>query len=174
MSNRKSVYNPLGDQEWDGQWDQGKGSSGANKGTAMVDLAPVAAPEVSRAISTASVNYAAPGHLTPTGPYGSIPNSMHRKSGALYPVGDPRNQRFSMLDAKADVMCNWLYQQQLGKHYTTGILPGEGAVLKIDRNNYTCCPPQLRDLPNGLFDNIKELNVRVCAVQVYPNTQTSC
>lgn len=41
------------------------------------------------------------------------------------------------------------------------MLPGEGVVLKKGKNNYTCCPPQLRDIPYGLYDMAMELNVRV-------------
>lgn len=36
-----------------------------------------------------------------------------------------------------------------------------GVVMKQNRESYTCCPESLRDHPNGLFDNIKAMNVRV-------------
>lgn len=58
-------------------------------------------------------------------------------------------------------MCSWLYQQQLERQYATGMLPGEGVVLKKTKNDYTCCPPQLRDISRGLYDMSMELNVRV-------------
>ncbi|KAI0514471.1 glycosyl transferase family group 2-domain-containing protein [Xylaria bambusicola] len=90
---------------------------------------------------------------------------MGSRPASLYPTGDFRNARESLLDVKADVMCSWLYQQQLERQYATGILPGEGVVLKKGRNNYACCPPQLRDMKYSLYDMAMELNVR-CAMTV--------
>lgn len=58
-------------------------------------------------------------------------------------------------------MCSWLYQRQMEKQYVTGLLPGEGVVIKKGKNNYACCPPQLRDAPGNLHDMAMELNVRV-------------
>ncbi|KAL7623408.1 hypothetical protein AAE478_007090 [Parahypoxylon ruwenzoriense] len=84
---------------------------------------------------------------------------------SIYPVGDFRNARENIVDVKADVVCSWLYQQQLERQYATGMLPGEGVILKKGKNNYACCPPQLREIPNGLFDMSMELNVR-CAMTV--------
>jgi hypothetical protein len=92
-------------------------------------------------------------------PIGSRPPSSYRAS--LYPSGDFRNARESLLDVKADVMCSWLYQQQLERQYATGILPGEGVVLKKGRNDYACCPPQLQEMKYSLYDMAMELNVRV-------------
>ncbi|CAJ2503294.1 Uu.00g106880.m01.CDS01 [Anthostomella pinea] len=94
---------------------------------------------------------------------GSRPSSLYPNS--LYPSGDFRNARQSLLDVKADVMANWLYQQQLERQYATGILPGEGVVVKKGKNSYTCCPPQLRDVPYSLYEMAMELNVR-CALTV--------
>ncbi|KAI1372039.1 glycosyl transferase family group 2-domain-containing protein [Hypoxylon crocopeplum] len=93
----------------------------------------------------------------------SRPPSVYPSS--LFPTGDFRNARESLADVKGDVVCSWLYQQQLERQYATGILPGEGVVLKKGKNNYTCCPPQLRDIPNGLYDMSMQLNVR-CAMTV--------
>ncbi|KXJ92069.1 glycosyl transferase family group 2-domain-containing protein, partial [Microdochium bolleyi] len=62
-------------------------------------------------------------------------------------------------------MCNWLYQQQLEKQYATGMIPGEGVVLKKARDSYACYPPQLRDMPFSLYDMSMALNVR-CAMTV--------
>lgn len=100
-------------------------------------------------------NFSIPGTPMLRTPMGSRPAS-------LYPTGDFRNARESLLDVKADVMCSWLYQQQLERQYATGILPGEGVVLKKGRNNYACCPAQLQDMRGGLYDMTMELNVRVC------------
>lgn len=103
---------------------------------------------------------ATPNFSIPTTPMGSRPPSSYR--GSLYPSGDFRNARESLLDVKADVMCSWLYQQQLERQYATGILPGEGVVLKKGRNDYACCPAQLQDMRYSLYDMVMELNVRVC------------
>ncbi|KAI1817383.1 glycosyl transferase family group 2-domain-containing protein [Poronia punctata] len=96
-------------------------------------------------------------------PMVSRPASSYRTS--LYPSGDFRNARESLLDVKSDVMCNWLYQQQLERQYATGVLPGEGVVLKKGRNSYACCPPHLQDMRYSLYDMAMELNVR-CAMTV--------
>ncbi|ORY65012.1 glycosyl transferase family group 2-domain-containing protein [Pseudomassariella vexata] len=87
------------------------------------------------------------------------------RRASFYPTGDFRNHQESLLDVKADVMCSWLYQQQLEKQYATGMLPGEGVVLKKAKGNYSCCPPQLQEMPNSLYDMAMELNVR-CAMTV--------
>ncbi|GAW17010.1 hypothetical protein ANO14919_064590 [Xylariales sp. No.14919] len=108
-------------------------------------------------------NFSMPGTPMLRTPMGSRPGSTYRAS--LYPTGDFRNARESLIDVKADVMCSWLYQQQLERQYATGILPGEGVVLKKGRNNYACCPPQLQDMKYSLYDMAMELNVR-CAMTV--------
>lgn len=108
-----------------------------------------------RAAPMATPNFSIPGT-----PMESRPGSSHR--GSLYPTGDFRNARESLIDVKADVMCSWLYQQQLERQYATGILPGEGVVLKKGRNNYACCPPHLQEMKYSLYDMAMELNVRVC------------
>ncbi|KAI8953468.1 glycosyl transferase family group 2-domain-containing protein [Xylaria longipes] len=111
-----------------------------------------------RAAPVATPNFSIPGS-----PMGSRPGSLYPSS--LYPAGDFRNARESLLDVKADVMCSWLYQQQLERQYATGILPGEGVVLKKGRNNYACCPPQLQEMKYSLYDMAMELNVR-CAMTI--------
>ncbi|KAH8670860.1 glycosyl transferase family group 2-domain-containing protein [Xylariales sp. PMI_506] len=99
-------------------------------------------------------------------PYYSRSDSPSSHPGAIPPSTDGRDQiRESLLDVKADVMCNWLYQQQLEHQYTTGMLPGEGVVLKRSRGNYVCCPPQLREIPNSIYDMSMKLNVR-CAMTI--------
>ncbi|KAI1270584.1 glycosyl transferase family group 2-domain-containing protein [Xylariaceae sp. FL1019] len=110
----------------------------------------------------ATPNTSIPGTATPRSLNGSRPASLYH--GSTFPSGDFRNAD-SLADIKADVMCSWLYQQQLESQYATGILPGEGVILKKGRNNYACCPPQLQDMKYGLFDMAMELNVR-CAMTV--------
>ncbi|TGJ88666.1 hypothetical protein E0Z10_g51 [Xylaria hypoxylon] len=112
---------------------------------------------------TPTPNFSIPGTPMPRTPMGSRPGSTYRSS--LYPTGDFRNARESLIDVKADVMCSWLYQQQLERQYATGILPGEGVVLKKGKNNYACCPPQLQDMKDSLYDMAIELNVR-CAMTI--------
>jgi len=124
---------------------------------------------VSEAISESSLKHiggtgrtapaATPNFSMPATPLTSRPPSSYRAS--LYPSGDFRNARESLLDVKSDVMCSWLYQQQLERQYATGILPGEGVVLKKGRNSYACCPPHLQDMRYSLYDMAMELNVRV-------------
>ncbi|KAG0651997.1 hypothetical protein D0Z07_1157 [Hyphodiscus hymeniophilus] len=82
-----------------------------------------------------------------------------------FPDGDFRNaapQR--VLDIKADVMVNWLHQQQGEKMWSTG-LPGEGVVLKKGRDSFTCCPRSLKSQENSIFDYVAAMNVR-CAMTV--------
>ncbi|KAK6192882.1 hypothetical protein LQW54_013018 [Pestalotiopsis sp. IQ-011] len=135
--------------------------------TAMVDLGPSGkmSPPLAR---PTPVPGSTPDLLTPSGvgtPNGSRPGSIYSRR-ALYPPGDFRNTaRESLLDVKTDVMCSWLYQRQMEKQYVTGLLPGEGVVIKKGKNNYACCPPQLRDAPGNLHDMAMELNVR-CAMTV--------
>ncbi|KAI1462789.1 glycosyl transferase family group 2-domain-containing protein [Annulohypoxylon moriforme] len=104
-----------------------------------------------------------PDVTTSNRPYLSRSESVSTNS--IFPSGDFRNDKESILHVKSDVVCSWLYQQQLERQYATGMLPGEGVVLKKGKNNYTCCPPQLRDIPYGLFDMSMELNVR-CAMTI--------
>jgi len=59
------------------------------------------------------------------------------------------------------MMAKWLYEQQVRLHYASGLNPIEGVVLKKARDSFTCCPPQMADLPNGFFAMVKQMNVRV-------------
>ncbi|KAI0842476.1 glycosyl transferase family group 2-domain-containing protein [Hypoxylon sp. FL0890] len=105
----------------------------------------------------------APGIVAPRSPY--ISRAASANTSSIFPTGDFRNARESIINVKSDVVCSWLYQQQLERQYATGMLPGEGVVLKKGKNDYACCPPQLRDIPNGLYDMSMVLNVR-CAMTV--------
>ncbi|KAH6655564.1 glycosyl transferase family group 2-domain-containing protein [Truncatella angustata] len=134
-----------------------------------MDLTPAGLQDPSQARPTPTpVPGSTPGALTPGGHvslYGSRPGSVYSRR-SLYPAGDFRNSgRDSLLDVKADVMCNWLYQRQLEKQYVTGMLPGEGVVIKKGKQNYACCPPQLQETPGSLYEMAMELNVR-CAMTV--------
>ena len=81
---------------------------------------------------------------------------------SFYPTGDFRNSSMPDInDMKAEIMCNHLHQQQLKKMWANGSHE-EGVLLKKSKDDYTCCPPDLQLLRNGLFDAVKKLNVRVC------------
>lgn len=69
------------------------------------------------------------------------------------------------MEIKADVMVNWLHQQQLERMWTNGGV-GEGVVLKKGRDAYTACPAELSNHRGDLFDAVTRLNVRVCGVHV--------
>lgn len=119
---------------------------------------------VASGVSNEPVTGLVPGGVTPRNPYESHPSSVYSsRRTSLYPQGDFRNHRESILDVKTDVMCSWLYQQQLERQYATGMLAGEGVVLKKGKNNYSCCPPQLQEMPFSLYQAAMELNVRVGA-----------
>ncbi|KAI5922713.1 glycosyl transferase family group 2-domain-containing protein [Camillea tinctor] len=161
MSFLKSYFAP-GQSKDEGEKGHSKKASKDMAESILMEPGPLAraalkAPEPSLALGSF------PGTATPTSPIGSRPASLYPAS--IFPNGDFRNARESLLDVKSDVMCSWLYQQQLERQYATGMLPGEGVVLKKGKNNYSCCPPQLRDIPNSLYEMAMELNVR-CAMTV--------
>ena len=64
------------------------------------------------------------------------------------------------MDIKADVMVNWLHQQQQERMWTN-LGWGEGVVLKKARDDYVCCPSDLSREPDGIYDSVKKLNVKV-------------
>ena len=113
-------------------------------------------------IPQAGLTTPASGPMSLRGPasLASRPDSL-RSSSLLYPVGDFRNDAESAGDVRAEVVCNYMYQRQLERGYTTGLLPTEGVVLKKGKNDYTCCPPDLRQYQYSLYDMTMELNVRV-------------
>jgi hypothetical protein len=81
---------------------------------------------------------------------------------SLYPAGDFRNSSMPDInDMRAEIMCNYLHQQQLKKMWSNGGRE-EGVLLKKSRREYTSCPSDLQLRRNGLFDAVKRLNVRVC------------
>ncbi|KAI1363724.1 glycosyl transferase family group 2-domain-containing protein [Xylaria arbuscula] len=140
----------------------GKGQDGGEKKGHDKKPAPITEASVHHLSAGGAAPLPTPNFSMPGTPARSL---MGSRPASLYPTGDFRNARESLLDVKSDVMCSWLYQQQLERQYATGILPGEGVVLKKGRNNYACCPPQLRDMQNSLYDMAMELNVR-CAMTV--------
>lgn len=84
-----------------------------------------------------------------------------KRPQSQYPDGDFRNSSIADLaELKADVMCNWLYQQQVEKMWSSSG-KGEGVMLKKARDDYMCCPRNLRAERGSLFDAVKKLNVKV-------------
>lgn len=64
-------------------------------------------------------------------------------------------------ELKADVMVAWLHQRQLEKLWTKNGI-GEGIILKKSKDDYTCCPSDLKSEPEGIYEAVKLLNVKVC------------
>ena len=80
---------------------------------------------------------------------------------SMYPAGDFRNSSIPDLnDMKAEIMCNYLHQQQMKKMWSNGGQE-EGVILRKSREEYMCCPTDLQAQKNGLFDAARKLNVRV-------------
>ncbi|KAI0879104.1 glycosyl transferase family group 2-domain-containing protein [Hypoxylon argillaceum] len=159
----KSYFAP-GQGKNEGEKKGSKDSKGHGKKVSEVSETSLKHLSAEKAAAPAATpNYSLSGTPMSRTPMGSRPGSSYRSS--LYPTGDFRNARESLIDVKADVMCSWLYQQQLERQYATGILPGEGVVLKKARNSYACCPPQLQEMKYSLYDMAAELNVR-CAMTV--------
>lgn len=128
------------------------------------DKATHATPEVTEMVSEkpapSFAPFGTPGSGTPGAatPWGSRPQS-------LYPVGDFRNSQMDDInEIKADVMVNWLYQQQMEKLWTAGG-HDEGVCLKKGRSTYTCCPADIIEEPYGFYKAVETLNVR-CAMTV--------
>ncbi|KAI0134559.1 glycosyl transferase family group 2-domain-containing protein [Xylariales sp. AK1849] len=160
----KSYLTPGKEKEAEKKGRARKASSSANNNE-LKNLAS-GGQTVPFALQGTSAVSATPGLSTLSSPYGSRPASTTSRRTNQYPAGDFRNQdRENLLGVKTDVMCSWLYQQQLERQYATGMLPGEGVVLKKGKRNYACYPPQLRAMPNSLYDMAMELNVR-CAMTV--------
>lgn len=64
-------------------------------------------------------------------------------------------------EMKCDIMANYLRQRQQERMWTQEA-EDEGVVLKKSRGQYTHCPPDLSENPNGFAKAIEMLGVRVC------------
>ncbi|KAH0542307.1 hypothetical protein FGG08_003244 [Glutinoglossum americanum] len=83
------------------------------------------------------------------------------RPSSIYPEGDFRNgAEDEIAEIKADVMVNWLHQEQMANLWANRA-SGEGVVLKKKRGVYSCCPPELRYHDGGFFDAIESMNVQV-------------
>jgi hypothetical protein len=88
-------------------------------------------------------------------------STFSSRPSARFPSGDFRNSDSgNILDIKADMMVNWLHQQQVERLWSRA-LPGEGVVLKKARDSFSCSPSSLRNEKNGFYDNVVAMNVRV-------------
>lgn len=92
-------------------------------------------------------------------PGNQTPGSWSRPA-SIYPNDYRQSQSEDINEIKADVMVNWLYQQQMERLWTAGGAD-EGVVLKKSRGQYTCCPADILEEPYGLYKAIETLNVRV-------------
>lgn len=91
-----------------------------------------------------------------------LATAVSNNRASLYPAGDFRNSSMPDInDMKAEIMCNYLHQQQMKKMWSNGGRE-EGVILRKSREEYTCCPPDLQLQKHGLFDATRRLNVRVC------------
>lgn len=90
----------------------------------------------------------------------ALRNNSSRRT-LLYPQGDFRNSSTPDLrDLKADMMCNWLHQQQIERMWTTNGLE-EGVMLKKAKDDYKCAPEDLSSRSDGIYDAVRRLNVKV-------------
>lgn len=73
-----------------------------------------------------------------------------------------------LVELKADVMCNWLHQQQVEKMWSSSG-PGEGVMLKKARDDYMCCPKDLQAERDGFFQAVRKLNVKASNPSTWHN-----
>lgn len=92
------------------------------------------------------------GSLTPWAPTSDTPMSQESGSQSI-----PMHR---LNEARCELMVNHLWSQQAKMLWFAGD-EDEGVVIKAGRDKYVCCPPDLRR-PDGFFDAIQTLNVKVC------------
>ena len=102
-----------------------------------------------------------PGTLSYPGTGTATPRYSGSRPVSLFPSGDFRNSaQEDIMEIKADVMVNWLHQQQMERMWSNGAV-GEGVMLKKSRDAYTSCPAELSTYQDDFFDAVRKLNVRV-------------
>ena len=105
---------------------------------------------------------------TPSSPYGSVSSDSSPSRGktqrlSAYPPGDFRNNALAnIVDMKIEMMCNWLFQQQLERLWSSG-RNEEGVILKKSRGDYIACPRGLQAKEDGIAGAVSKMNVRVSA-----------
>ncbi|KAI1483090.1 glycosyl transferase family group 2-domain-containing protein [Daldinia eschscholtzii] len=109
-----------------------------------------------------------PGIAPPRPPYANShtpPLSLSTLESSAAASTSLRNTRGNADDATAAILCSWIYQQQVERQFVTGLMPGEGVVIKKRRGNFACYPPEIRDVPDGLYEMTVKMNVR-CAMTI--------
>jgi len=111
-------------------------------------------------------NVIAPIEIKTTPPGGGSPVSTPRPfslKGEVYPEGDFRASTLQQLTAiQADVIATYMHQQQAERKWIKdGSSPNEGIVLKKSDKTFTCYPDGLWREQDGLYDQVKTLNVKV-------------
>jgi len=104
-----------------------------------------------------------------------VPNSTNSQGGSrsnatsrpyAYPIGDYRNGTpEAQKEVAGEMMVSHLAKIQEEKLWVTGMDDDEGVVLKKSKGIYTCNPAQLAERPGGLFDAVRAMNVKVCALK---------
>jgi hypothetical protein len=94
----------------------------------------------------------------------SLPSSdINAASKESIPMNSWRESRMvaphETSDAKCDMMVNHIFSQQTQALWHVGT-DDEGVVIKKSRGQYVCCPSDLVR-PDGFFDAVKALNVKV-------------
>lgn len=124
-----------------------------NKNATADEKASPAAP-VSAPVSGSVTPLFRPG----TGPGNSAWTS---RANSMYQGIEPSAAQ----DLKAEMLVNWMYQQQMTLLWSTGG-PDEGVVVKKAPGHYACCPSDLETDPDGMFFRaIQALNVK-CAMTI--------
>jgi hypothetical protein len=111
------------------------------------------------------VDEVAPIEMTVTPPGSSGPSTPRPFSlkGEVYPEGDFRASTLQQLTAiQADVIATYMHQQQAERKWIKeDASPNEGIVLKKTDKTFACFPDDLWREANGLYDQVKMLNVKV-------------
>lgn len=108
-----------------------------------------------------------------TGTHSSDKGKFSRAPGSACLDGDFRNiPALQLMEIKADLMVNWLHQQQQEKMWI-GDGCDEGVVLKKAKDDYVCCPPALRNQDNGLYHSFRKLNVKVSSLASFVSNRRS-
>lgn len=85
--------------------------------------------------------------------------------GAMSGGTPKRGSMESLIGIRNDVMANYLYQQATQRSLLVAAELWQGVVLKRTRGDYACCPPQMVEIEDGLYDAVLRMNVR-CAMTV--------
>ncbi len=70
-------------------------------------------------------------------------------------------------------MVEFVWQQQRRETWSTG-RPGEGVVLKKTRGQYVCAPRSLVNEPGGIFEAVRDMNVKVALTVNTPLMKMIC